>query len=86
MYNRIEVQDEKGAKSVRRSDHVKRVDLDVKVIQQIPSKEVLQQYGRATKLLITAKDILSVGFNLHMQEDEVNKQSAQTARQNILQR
>ena len=82
MYNRIEVQDEKGTKSVRRSDHVKRVDLDVKVIQQIPSKEVLQQYGRAAKLLITAK-VVSISKCRNM---KANKQSAQNIRQNILQR
>ena len=45
--NRIEVQDEKGHKSVRRSSHVKYVEPSKKVIQQLPSKELLQNYGRS---------------------------------------
>ena len=36
--NRIEVQDEKGHRSVRRSSHVKYVELREKVIQQLPSR------------------------------------------------
>ena len=36
--NRIEVQDEKGHKSVRRSSHVKYVEPSEKIVQQLPSK------------------------------------------------
>ena len=46
--NWIEVQDEKGHKSVRRSSHVKYVEPSEKVVQQLPSKQLLQKYGRST--------------------------------------
>ena len=48
--NRIEVQDEKGHKSIQRSSHVKYVEASEKTIQQLPSKELLQNYGRCSKL------------------------------------
>ena len=54
--NRIEVQDEKGNKSIRRSAHVKKIDPAEKVIQQLPPREVLENYGRSAKLLISTKD------------------------------
>ena len=41
--NRIEVQDEKGYKSVHRSSHVKYVEPSEKIVQQLPSKELLQK-------------------------------------------
>ena len=62
--NWIEVQDEKGHKSVRWSSHVKYIEPAEKVVQQLPSKEVLQNYGRGAKLLIAAKDIPNLGFQL----------------------
>ena len=34
------------------------------VVQQLPSKEILQNYGRSSKLLITAKDIPNLQFKL----------------------
>ena len=40
--NWIEVQDKKGHKSVRRSSHVKFVEQSEKVVQQLPSKKVLE--------------------------------------------
>ena len=55
--DRIEVQDEKGHRSIRRSSHVKYVESSEKLFQQLPSKELLQNYGRTSKLLILAKDI-----------------------------
>ena len=55
--NWIEVQHEKGHKSVRRSSHVKYVEQSEKVVQQLPNKKILQNYGRSSKLLIAAKDI-----------------------------
>ena len=60
--NRIEVQDEKGHKSVRRSAHIKSIKPKAKVAAQIPSAETLKQYGRGAKLLITHKDIPDLQF------------------------
>ena len=62
--NRIEVQDEKGHKSVCRSSHVKYMEPSDKLVQQLPSREVLQNYGRSSKLLIPAKDIPDLQFKL----------------------
>ena len=42
--NRIEVQDEKGHKSVRRAGHVKRIDPVDKICQQLPPEEVYKQF------------------------------------------
>ena len=66
--NRIEVQHEKGHKSVR-SSHVKYVEQSEKVVQQLPNKEILQNYGRSSKLLIAAKDIPDLQFNLEKAHD-----------------
>ena len=60
--NRIEVQDEKGHKSVRRSSHVKYVEPSEKVVQQLPSKELLQKYGRSSKIMLQQKDIPDLKF------------------------
>ena len=67
--NRIEVQDEKGHKLVRRSSHIKYVEPSEKVVQQLPSKELFQNYGRSSKLLIAAKDIPNLQFNMEKTED-----------------
>ena len=64
--NRIEVQDEKGHKSVRRSAHVKSIEPKAKMAAQLPSAEMLKQYGRGAKLLITHRDIP----DLHFQGEE----------------
>ena len=58
--NRIEVQDERGHKSVRRSAHVKYIAPSEKVVNQLPSEEVVKNYGRRTKLLLASKDIPEV--------------------------
>ena len=55
--NRIEVQDEKGHKSIRRSGHVKLCHPAEKVCHQLLSQEVYEQYGRTSKLLIHPRDI-----------------------------
>ena len=60
--NRIEVQDEKGHKSVRRSSHVKYMEPSEKTIQQLPSKELLQKYGRSSKIMLQQKDIPDLKF------------------------
>ena len=60
--NRIEVQDECGHKSIRRSAHVKYIEPSEKVVQQLPSEQVLRNYGRSSKLLLAAKDIPDLQF------------------------
>ena len=55
--NRIEVQDECGHKSIRRSAHIKYIEPSEKIVQQLPSEKVLKNYGRSSKLLLAAKDI-----------------------------
>ena len=62
--NRIEVQDEKGHKSLRRSAHVKYIAPSEKVIQQLPSEQVVKNYGRSTKLLLASKDIPDLHFDV----------------------
>ena len=55
--NRIEVQDEKGNKSVRHAAHVKVCHPVDKMIDQLPPQTVYEQYGRTSKLLIHPKDV-----------------------------
>ena len=62
--NRIEVQDEKGHKSVRWSSHVKYVEPSEKIVHQLPSKELLQKYGRSSKVLLAEKDIPDLHFTV----------------------
>ena len=62
--NRIEVQDERGHKSIRRSAHVKYIQLSEKVIRQLPSEQVLKNYGRSTKLLLAPKEIPDLHFDV----------------------
>ena len=61
--NRIEVQDERGHKSIRRSAHVKYIAPSEKVKKQLPSEQVLKNYGRSTKLLLAPKDIPDLQFD-----------------------
>ena len=62
--NRIEVQDKRGHKSVRRSAHVKYIAPSEKVVNQLPSEEVVKNYGRSTKLLLASKDIPELHFDV----------------------
>ena len=62
--NRIEVQDKQGHKSVRRSAHVKYIAPSEKVIKQLPSEQVLKNYGRSSKLLLAEKDIPDIQFDV----------------------
>ena len=62
--NRIEVQDERGHKSVRRSAHVKYIAPSEKVVKQLPSEQVLKNYGRSSKLLLAVKDIPDLHFDV----------------------
>ena len=62
--NRIEVQDERGHKSIRRSAHVKYIAPSEKVVNQLPSEQVVKNYGRSSKLLLAEKDIPDLDFNV----------------------
>ena len=68
--NRIEVQDERGHKSIRRSAHVKYIEPSEKVVQQLPSEQVLRNYGRSLKLLLAAKDIPDLQFGAAEPEEK----------------
>ena len=68
--NRIEVQDECGHKSIRRSAHVKYIEPSEKVVQQLPSEKVLKNYGRSSKLLLAAKDIPDLQFDAAEPEEK----------------
>ena len=69
--NRIEVQDEKGHKSIRRSGHVKPCHPAVKVCHQLPPREVYEQYGRTSKLLLHPKDVPHIPLEVFKEEQEV---------------
>ena len=71
--NRIEVQDEKGHKSVIRSGHVKPCHPAAKVCHQLPPQEVYEQYGRTSKLLIHPKDVPHIPLEVFKEEQEVEK-------------
>ena len=62
--NRIEVQDERGHKSIRRSALVKYIEPSEKVLKQLPSEQVLNNYGRSSKLLLAEKDIPDLHFDV----------------------
>ena len=68
--NRIEVQDECGHRSIRRSTHVKYIEPSKKVIQQLPSEQLLKNYGKSSKLLLAAKDIPDVQFDATEAKEE----------------
>ena len=78
--NRIEVQDEKGNKSLRRAAHVKVCQPVDKVIEQLPPQTVYEQYGRTSKLLIHPKDVPQIPLQLfderrqtsEMREKDIN--------------
>ena len=72
--NRIEVQDKRGHKSIRRSAHVKYIEPSEKVVKQLPSEQVLKNYGRSSKLLLAVKDIPDLQF--HAAEPEEKGESA----------
>ena len=70
--NRIEVQDEKGNKSIRRAAHVKLCTPVDKTCEQLPPQRVYEQYGRASKLLIHPKDVPYIPLG-SIQERAVNR-------------
>ena len=71
--NRIEVQDERGHKSVRRSAHVKYIAPSEKVVNQLPSEQVVKNYGRSSKLLLAEKDIPDLHFEVNDNGDPPEK-------------
>ena len=71
--NRIEVQDEKGHKSIRRSGHVKPCHPAKKVCHQLPSQEVYEQYGRTSKLLIHPRDIPHIPLEVFREQRQIKK-------------
>ena len=73
--NRIEVQDEKGHRLVRRAGHVKRIEPVDKVCQQLPPEEVYKQFGRASKLLLHPKDVPNI--NLGKGKEMINCKNKQ---------
>ena len=68
--NRIEVQDEREHKSVRRSAHVKYIAPSEKVVNQLPSEEIVKNYGRSAKLLLALKDIPDLQFGAAEKKDK----------------
>ena len=71
--NRIEVQDEKGHRSIRRSGHVKPCQPTEKVCHQLPPQEVYEQYGRTSKLLIHPKDVPHIPLQVFEEQQQVKK-------------
>ena len=71
--NRIEVQDEKGNKSVRRAAHVKLCNPADKVAGQLPPQTVYEQYGRRSKLLIHPKDVPHIPLELFNGQSQTDK-------------
>ena len=68
--NRIEVQDERGHKSIRRSAHVKYIAPSEKVVKQLPSEQLLKNYERSSKLLLAEKDIPNLHFDVKDRKDK----------------
>ena len=62
--NRIEVQDERGHRSLRRSAHMKYIASSEKVVKQLPSEQLPKNYGRSSKLLQAEKDISDLYFHV----------------------
>ena len=78
--NRIEVQDERGHKSIRRSAHVKYIAPSEKVVKQLPSEQVLKNYGRSSKLLLAEKDIP----DLHFDEADATEKNKPSERADVM--
>ena len=78
--NRIEVQDERGHKSIRRSAHVKYIEPSEKVVKQLPSEQVLKNYGRSSKLLLAEKDIP----DLHFDETDAKQKNKPSERTDVM--
>ena len=71
--NRIEVQDEKGHRSIRGSGHVKPCQPTEKVCHQLPPQEVYEQYGRTSKLLIHPKNVPHIPLEVFEEQQQVKK-------------
>ena len=77
--NRIEVQDVKGNRSIRRSGHVKPCQPTEKVCHQFPPQEVYEQYGRTSKLLLHPKDVPHVPLEVFEEQRQVKKSEGHEA-------
>ena len=77
--NRIEVQDEKGNKSLRRAAHVKVCQPVDKVINQLPPQTVYEQYGRTSKLLIHPKDVPHIPLQLFDERRQIKEEGKRTS-------
>ena len=64
--NRIEVQDEKGHKSVRGAGHMKRIEPVDKVCQQLPPEEMYKQFGRASELFTSRASCAAKATGHHL--------------------
>ena len=76
--NHIAVKDESGKVTVRRAGHIKPIEPQEKVIQQLPPAEVYSKFGRATKLLIHPKDVPIVNFPSERSESSLLSQQKET--------
>ena len=70
--NRI-VQDERRHKSVRRSAHVKYIEPSEKVEKQLPTEEMVKNYGTISKILLVEKDIPDLHFDVKDKGDSPEK-------------
>ena len=77
--NSIEVQDEKGHRSIRWSGHVKPCQPTEKVCHQLLPQEVYEQYGRTSKLLIHPKDVPHIPLEMFKEQRQVKKSEDQEA-------
>ena len=80
--NRIEVQDEKGHRSIRWSGHVKPCQPTEKVCHQLPPQEVYEQYGRTSKLLIHPKDVPRIPLEEQRQVKKLEDHEAEISQIN----
>ena len=71
--NRIEVQDEKGHRSIRWSGNVKPCQPTEKVCHQLLPQEVYEQYGRTSKLLIHPKEVPHIPLEVFKEQRQVKK-------------
>ena len=54
---------------MRRSEHVKYIAPSEKVEKQLPTEEMVKNYGRTSKLLLAEKDIPDLHFNVKDNHD-----------------
>ena len=67
---RIEVQDEHRHKSIRRSVHVKYIEPSEKVVQQLPSEQVLKKLWKKFKIVISSQGVPDLQFDAAEAEEK----------------